>query len=130
MNKSTKNAVLNQEPSSGSSYIQRARDKLNGEDPKFGDQNKAFLIPYIRETLLTFVSQSEKFAEAVLEKDKTLTKCIASLKLVGKRASDLEVYNECVKYFMPDAIVEFEMKIKLPTEKENGAIILNLEDFF
>ena len=85
------------EPSVSSTYIQRARDKLNGEDPKFGDQNKAFLIPYIRETLLTFVSQSEKFAEAVLEKDKTLTKCIASLKLVGKRVSDLDVYNECVK---------------------------------
>ena len=126
MNKSTQNAVLNQEAPSGSTHIQRARDKLNGEDPKFDDQNKVFLIPYIRETLLTFVLQSEKFAEAVLEKDKSLTKCIASLKLAGKRASDLDVYNECVKYFIPDAIVEFEMKIKLPMEKENGAIILNL----
>lgn len=109
--------------------IERARDKLNGEDCKFADQNKGFLVPYVKETLLTFVSQSAKFAEAVLAEDKTLSKCIASLKLVGKRASDLDVYNECVKYFMPEAVVEFEMKIKLPMEKERGAIILNLEDF-
>lgn len=106
-----------------------ARDKLNAEKCKFKNQDKEFLIPYIRETLITFVQQSEKFAEAVLSEGKTLEKCIDSMKLVGKRASDLDVYNECVKYYMPEAIVEFEMKIKLPTEKERGAIILNLEDF-
>ena len=109
---------------------ERARDKLNGENCKFSNADKAFILPYVRDTLLHFVSQSEKFAEAVLAEDKTLTKCIESLKLVGKRASDLDVYNECVKYFLPDAIVEFEMKIKLPTEKAHNAIILNLEDFF
>lgn len=107
-----------------------ARDKLNGEDCKFKDQNKAFLAPYVRDTLITFVSQSEEFAKAVLDSGQTLTKCIDSLKLAGKRASDLDVYNECVKFFMPDAVVEFEMKIKLPKQQENKAIILNLEDFF
>ena len=107
-----------------------ARDKLNAEDCKFKDANKAFLVPYIRDTLITFVTQSEEFAKAVLDSGQTLTKCIDSLKLSGKRASDLDVYNECVKFFMPDAVVEFEMKIKLPTHKEHSAIILNLEDFF
>lgn len=107
-----------------------ARDKLNSEKCKFADRNKEFLIPYVRETLITFVQQSEKFAEAVLTEGKTLEGCIASLTLSGKRASDLDVYQECVKYYLPDAVVEFEMKIKLPMEKERGAIILNLEDFF
>ena len=110
--------------------INRARDKLNGEDCKFKNADKAFLVLYVRDTLLTFVSQSSKFAEAVLAEGKTLTACIDSLKLVGKRASDLDVYQECVKYYLPDAVVEFEMKIKLPSEQEHSAIILNLEDFF
>ncbi len=111
-------------------FYELARDKLNGENCKFSNKDKAFIVPYVRDALLYFVSQSEKFAEAVLAEDKTLTKCIDSVKLVGKRASDLEVYNECVKYFIPEAIVEFEMKIKLPNEKEHSAIILKLEDFF
>lgn len=108
----------------------RAADKLNTEDCKFKDANKAFLVPYVRDTLITFVTQSEEFAKAVLDSGQTLTKCIDSLKVAGKRASDLDVYNECVKFFMPDAIVEFEMKIKLPKQQKHSAIILNLEDFF
>ena len=107
-----------------------ARDKLNAEKCDFKNADKAFLVPYVRDTLITFVTQSEEFAKAVLDSGQTLTKCIDSLKLAGKRASDLDVYNECVKYFMPDAVVEFEMKIKLPKKNEHSAIILNLEDFF
>ena len=109
---------------------EKARDKLNAEECKFKNADKAFLVPYVRDTLITFVTQSEEFAKAVLDSGQTLTKCIDSLKLAGKRASDLDEYNECVKFFMPDAIVEFEMKIKLPTHKDHNAIILNLEDFF
>ena len=107
-----------------------ARDKLNAEKCEFANADKKFLVPYVRDTLITFVTQSEEFAKAVLDSGQTLRQCIDSLKLAGKRASDLDVYNECVKFFMPDAIVEFEMKIKLPKQQERSAIILNLEDFF
>lgn len=113
-----------------SSVYEMARDKLNGEKYQFKNPDKTFIAPYIRDTLLYFVSQSEKFAAAVLNEDKSLMECIDSMKLVGKRASDLDVYNECVKYYMPEAVVEFEMKIKLPAEKEHSAIFLKLEDFF
>ena len=108
---------------------EQARDKLNSSNCNFANRDKAFLVPYIREALLVFAFQSEKFAEAILSDKKTLTGCINSLTLVGKRASDLDVYNECVRYYIPDSIVEFEMKIKVPTEKGRGAIILKLEDF-
>lgn len=107
-----------------------AIDKLNGERCAFADQNKQFIFPYVRDILVFFVNESASFAEAVNSKDKSLKGCIDSLKLVGKRASDLEVYKECVSYFLPGAIVEHKLTIKVPSEDRKAKILeFRLEDF-
>ena len=109
---------------------QKAIDKINGEKCAFADQNKSFVYPYVRDILLYFVNESPAFAEAVLDEKKSLKGCIDSLKLVGKRASDLDVYKECVSYYYPGAIVECKLTIKVPNETKRAKILeFRLEDF-
>ena len=109
---------------------QKAIDKINGEKCAFADQNKSFVHPYVRDILLYFVNESSAFAEAVLDEKKTVKGCIDSLKLVGKRASDLDVYKECVSYYYPGAIVECKLTIKIPNETKKAKILeFRLEDF-
>lgn len=109
---------------------QKAIDKINGEKCAFADRNKSFVFPYVRDILLFFVNESPAFAEAVNDEKKTLKGCIDSLKLVGKRASDLDVYKECVTYFYPGAIVEYKLTIKVPNETKRAKILeFKLENF-
>ena len=109
---------------------QKAIDKINGEKFAFSDQNKQFVSPYVRDILIYFVNESPAFAEAVLDENKSLKSCIDSLKLVGKRVSDLDVYKECTEYFYPGAIVECKLTIKIPNETKKAKILeFRLEDF-
>ena len=111
--------------------VQRAAaDKINAVKYKSKDANREFVFPYVRDILIFFINESEAFAEAVNIKDKSLEGCIDSLKLVGKRASDLDVYKECVSYFLPDAVVEYTMSIRVPSKDKKAKILdFRLEDF-
>ena len=107
-----------------------AVSKINGVNYKSSDRNKEFIFPYVRDILLYFVNESSTFAEAVCDDKKSLSACIDSMKLVGKRASDLDVYKECVAYFLPGAIVEFKLTIRVPSEEKKAKILdFRLEDF-
>ena len=107
-----------------------ALDKINGAKYKSKDANKEFVFPYVRDILVFFVNESPAFAEAVNAQDKTLDGCIDSLKLVGKRTSDLDVYKECVAYFLPEAVVEYKMTIRIPSKEKKAKILdFRLEDF-
>ena len=109
---------------------QAAVDKLHGEKVSIPHRAKQFLHPYVRDALCGFVEQSPAFAEAVLQKDKTLTGCLTLLKTARWYAAGFEVYRECVAYFMPSAIVEYKMQIRVPVENKQAKLLeLRLEDF-
>ena len=110
--------------------------KLREEDTKkVSNEMQKYLLPYIADTCARFCEQSEDFAEAVLQKDKSLVGCLASLKLPGRGmgyCSDFEVYRMAAQYFFPTADVEWSMKVSLPSKSQTSAKILDLkfEDLF
>ena len=107
-----------------------AIDKINATKYLSVNRDREFVFPYVRDIILYFINESEAFAAAVNEEGKSLDKCVDSLKLVGKRVSDIDVYKECVAYFMPDAIVEFKMTIRVPQADKRAKILeFRIEDF-
>ena len=101
---------------------QAAVDKLHGEKVNIPDRAKQFLHSYVRDALCGFVEQSAAFAEAVLQKDKTLTGCLSSLKTVEEaEESDPEVGKN-----LRTALSQ----IRVPVENKQAKLLeLRLEDF-
>ena len=97
------------------------------------DRQKKFLKPYIVDQLCAFCEQSPEFSKAVLEKHKTLSGCLDSLKITERYHSDLEVYKKAVQYFFPDAVIENKMEIRTAKKQTSGnskVLSMRFEDFF
>ena len=61
-----------------------------------------------------FCRQSEEFARAIAETDKTFKDCLKTItKDIGRAVSDIEVYQKAVEFFFPGAKVEFKMIIHM-----------------
>ena len=109
-------------------------EKLRSSPTKHKSKVVEFLIPYLRDTLLSFVEQSDAFAAAVLAEDKTLVGAAEKIDPGYGAISDLEAYRKAVQYFLPDASVDFKMTVIVPhdEDKQPSAKILNLkfEDLF
>lgn len=99
--------------------------KIKESKCKFGDRYKEQLAPFIQNALTSFIEQSEGFAEAVMEKEKTLQGCVDSFKTT-QMMSDHEVYEKCATYFFPEAKIDLVPKIIMPQEKKKAATVLNL----
>lgn len=88
-----------------------------------------YLAPHVVKALSQFCEQSEEFAAAVADEDKTLVGCLKALKLPGQGlgyCSDFDVYRMAVQYFFPEADVEWSMKISTPAKKQTSAKILTI----
>ena len=102
--------------------------KLQEEDPKGLNGQQDFLKNYVRKVLCDFSEQSAEFAGAVLSGEKTLSGCLKSFSIPAGREvalSDLAVYKMAAQYYIPDAEVEFVMRIRVPNS-QTSAKILNI----
>lgn len=93
--------------------ITRAVEKIN---PKLKKLNKyaAVIAEPTAKALHGFCRQSEEFARAVVETDKTFQDCLETItKDIGRAVSDIEVYQKAVEFFFPGAKVEFKMIIHM-----------------
>lgn len=64
--------------------------------------------------LKLFCKQSEEFARAIVESDKTFEDCLNKIvKGVGSSISDFDVYSKAVEFYFPGAKVEFRMLIHM-----------------
>ena len=81
--------------------------------------------------LTLFCQQSETFAKAIYESDKSFSKCLdVVLRNHGGCLSDIEAYRRAVGFYFENSDIEFEMKIILPESagELKNAVILNLFD--
>ena len=91
---------------------------------------------YVADALCEFCSQSEEFAQAVVQSDKTPKDCLeACVKGCGTSISDFEVYKRAAQFWFPGCVIEFNMKIRMSRyeaeEEASGAgktLNLNLDD--
>lgn len=93
--------------------ITLAVEKIN---PKLKKLNKyaAVIAEPTAKALHGFCKQSEEFARAVVETDKTFQDCLETItKDIGRAVSDIEVYQKAVEFFFPGAKVEFRMLIHM-----------------
>ncbi len=115
----------------------RAIRKLRESDlaPLNNHKMMAYLAPYVVKALVSFCEQSSAFALAVVAEDRTLVKCMRSMKLPGRGLgylSDFEVYRMAVLYFFEGADIEYQMNISLPKSQligNSGVLNVRLEDF-
>ena len=74
-------------------------------------------------TLTNFCGQSQRFAQVVYETPATLSDCCAEImKGCGSHISDIDVYRGAVRYYFPNAEIEFTLTIDasgdMPTPEE------------
>ena len=93
--------------------ITRAVEKINPELKKLNKYAAVIAEPTAK-ALHGFCKQSEEFARAVVETDKTFQDCLETItKDIGRAVSDIEVYQKAVEFFFPGAKVEFRMLIHM-----------------
>lgn len=64
--------------------------------------------------LKLFCKQSEEFARAIVESDKTFEDCLNEIvKGVGSSISDFDIYSKAVEFYFPGAKIEFKMLIHM-----------------
>lgn len=126
------------------STLEKVKEKLDKEEKggKF-DRYASAMKKYIKEALLTFCGQSERFAAAVLDGD-TFEDCMKAVaKNCGEAISDLEAVKRAAQFYLKGAEVSFQMVITMPQAgKDNAAKqgapagtgkpaeIIDLTDFF
>lgn len=119
--------------------IQQAKEKIKtSTEAKLNSRAKAIEIATAT-ALKQFCDQSEEFARAVIESDKTFDKCLSEIvKGVGSSISDFDVFTKAVQYYFPGAVVEYKMLIRMSEyeteeppapapEKPNDTISLSLD---
>lgn len=104
--------------------------KIREERTDLKSDRLTFMRSYIADTVCSFCEQSVVFAEAVMDEKKTLAGCLKSLGIEKEHyLSDFEVYSRAARYFFPDAIVEWTMKLRPPKNQTSGKILdLSFED--
>ena len=118
--------------------IQQAKEKIKTSGAKLGQKERA-IEKATAEALKQFCDQSEEFARAVIESDKTFDGCLSRIvKGVGSSISDFDVFTKAVQYYFPGAVVEYKMLIRMSEyeteeppapapEKPNDTISLSLD---
>lgn len=81
------------------------------EEAKYGRKAKVMAKPTL-DALISFCEQSEAFAEAVHDCNKTYQDCMASVeKGTDNALSDIDAYQKAVKFYMPSASIDVVMTI-------------------
>ena len=94
-------------------YGELAAEKIAKELAAFkGNRYGEAVKTFVASTLTNFCGQSERFAKVVFETKATLSDCCAEImKKCGDHISDIDVYRGAVRYYFPNAEVQFTMTI-------------------
>lgn len=92
-----------------------AIEKIAAELKVFNGGNKEKAIStYIANTISSFCEQNELFADTVCKTKRTLSDCATEImKSSGNAISDIEVYRRAVRFYFPNAEVNFVMNIEI-----------------
>lgn len=104
-------------------YIKTAVERLTKE---LGKAEKNRYIDVVKkpvyDALVSFCSQSEEFAQAVAESDKTLNDCLKSVvDGVKSSLSDIEAYRRAAAFYFPGCEVEMKLSIRMSRYEEKPA---------
>lgn len=105
-------------------FSKLATDKIAKELSEFkGDRYGQAVKSFVASTLTNFCGQSQRFAKVVFETEATLSDCCAEImKGCGSHISDIDVYRGAVRYYFPNAEIEFTLTIDasgdMPTPEE------------
>lgn len=94
--------------------IRQAQEKIKiSDEKKLGRYEKA-VNSAVANALREFCGQSEEFARAIVESDKTYDDCLTAIcKGIGQSISDFDLYTKAVQFWFPGAIVEYKMTIRM-----------------
>lgn len=94
--------------------IRQAQEKIKiSDEKKLGRYEKA-VNSAVADALREFCGQSEEFARAIVESDKTYADCLTAIcKGLGSSISDFDLYTKAVQFWFPGAIVEYKMTIRM-----------------
>lgn len=94
--------------------IRQAQDKIKpSNEKKLGRYEKA-VNSAVAKVLKEFCEQSEEFARAIVETDKTYDDCLQTIcKGLGQSISDFDLYTKAGQFWSPGAIIEDKMKIRM-----------------
>lgn len=117
---------------------EKIKNSLSGKLGKYGDVMKAA----VADALLTFIDQDAEFAQAVVEGG-SFADCMKAVEkeIHNGAISDMAAFGAAVRFYFPGAEIKVKMTIDLigaaaaPEEEnkapnENGAVIIDLSDFF
>ena len=94
--------------------INQAIEKINPKSIKNANNYIKVVAKPVAKALHGFCRQSEEFARAVTETDKTFQECLETItRNIGQALSDIETYQRAVEYYFPGAKVEFKMTIRM-----------------
>ena len=97
-----------------SSIISQAQEKIKPSDKKKLGRYENAVNNAVSQTLRAFCEQSEEFARAIVESDKTYDDCLTTIcKGLGQSISDFDLYTKAVQYWFPGAVIEFKMLIRM-----------------
>ena len=106
--------------------LKNAAEKLRREMRSPNNSEPATLIQdKVAEALDIFCKQDKSLAEAIIKSEKTFADCCKSILSDTKPSqyiSDFTAYQRAVKFYLPDADIEFAMNIK--TKKSFATISL------
>ena len=121
-----------------STWYDQAAKKLKAER-KAGnyDRYASVMKGAVYEALDNFCRQDEDFAQAVTQGGSFEDCMKAVAKGCGSAISDLEAYRKAVRFYLPDADVQFHMTIDLrreakadaPAQTAAGFKLISLKDF-
>lgn len=94
--------------------INHAIEKINPKSIKKSNRYMEVVAEPVAKTLHGFCRQSEEFARAITETDRTFQECLETIiKGIGQAISDIDVYQRAVEFYFPGAKIEFKMTIRM-----------------
>lgn len=96
-------------------YAALARDRISEELKNFhGGQKEKAVSDEVATMLTHFCEENATFAELIYKTKRTISDCCtAILKGCGDYISDIDVYRGAVRYYFPNADIEFFMEVRI-----------------
>ena len=94
--------------------INQAIEKINPKSIKKSNRYMEVVAEPVAKALHGFCIQSEEFARAIAETDRTFEDCLLTItKGIGSAISDIDTYQRAVEFYFPGAKIEFKMTIRM-----------------
>lgn len=94
--------------------INQAIEKINPKSIKKSNRYMEVVAEPVAKALHGFCRQSEEFARAITETNRTFQECLETItKGMGQALSDIDTYQRAVEFYFPGAKIEFKMTIRM-----------------